>query len=98
MTEKQPYNSVTTLAGDHIEEFSRCPRRFYLARTQKRPRFSLTWKQAVQRMVRQVIRHYFQFPVQARCVASILTLIDTYWVKRPYHTSVCYGRFCVQFL
>ncbi|CEH30181.1 hypothetical protein AM501_11750 [Aneurinibacillus migulanus] len=107
MNGKERLISVKTLTDRHMEEFIRCPYQFYLRQKKKGQLESYTWKQVVQRIVRQIIEHYFQFPAQARSVSGILKLIDMYWIKQPslfeskghYYTVLAHvSNYLVQYL
>ena len=69
---------VKTLTDSHLEEFMRCPYKFYHQKILK-IHSGLNWRQVVQLSVNKIVKEYFQTPVSHRSSHQILVLIDKYW-------------------
>jgi hypothetical protein len=75
---KEQYILVQTLSNTHLEEFTRCPYKFYLQYLKKQP-YGCTWRQLVQMSVNQIVKHFYQIPVGQRTAFTVLQLIERYW-------------------
>jgi hypothetical protein len=75
---KEQYIMLQTLSNTYLEEFTRCPYKFYLQFLKKQP-FGCTWRQLVQISVNQIVKHFYQSPVGQRTAVTVLQLIEQYW-------------------
>ncbi|WLR49934.1 hypothetical protein LC040_11590 [Bacillus tianshenii] len=77
---KEHLIQVKTMSDRAIQSFMRCPCEFYHNEFAKR-KSSLNWKQVVQAAVNQVVKHYYETPVNQRTSLTVLKLIDRNWDK-----------------
>jgi len=73
---------IKTLSNDHIEQFIRCPYKFYQQQLLLK-KTSIDWKQLVQVTVHQIIKTYYSKPVEYRSNLYVLQLIEKYWRLKP---------------
>ncbi|MFP7734324.1 hypothetical protein ACLHDF_13135 [Priestia aryabhattai] len=73
---------IKTLSNDHIEQFIRCPYKFYQQQLLLK-KTSIDWKQHVQVTVHQIIKRYCSKPIQYRSKFYVLQLIEKYWRLKP---------------
>ncbi len=73
---------IKTLSNDHIEQFIRCPYKFYQQQLLLK-KTSIDWKQLVQVTVHQIIKTYYSKPVEYRSTLYVLQLIEKYWRLKP---------------
>jgi hypothetical protein len=75
---KEQYILLQTLSNTHLEEFTRCPYKFYQQFLKKQP-YGWTWRQLVQMNVNQIVKNFYQIPVGQRTAFAVLQLIERYW-------------------
>lgn len=70
--------SVKTMSDSHLEQFIRCPYRFYQQELLNQHKH-VNWRQAVQFSINNIVKEYFQTPIKNRSITQILKLIDKHW-------------------
>jgi len=71
--------TIKAISDDHLVSFLRCPYQFYYQYLLKLDSYQVKWRQLVQSVINQVIRHFHQLPPTEQHKVSILKLVDSYW-------------------
>lgn len=79
---KKTVVSIKTIADYHLEDYMRCSYQFYYRHLLGQESSYPSWRHMAQYTVNQVIREFYQCPVEGRSSIQILESIHRYWVKR----------------
>ncbi|TYR82798.1 hypothetical protein FZC66_00175 [Priestia megaterium] len=84
---------IKTISNEHVEEFIRCPYKFYQRQLLLRKKQFVDWRVAVQLTAHQIINTYYNAPKYKRSSFYILQLIEHYWRSlKPtmFHSQIHY--------
>lgn len=71
--------SVNTITDYHLESFLRCPYHFYYQHILSVNSKKVKWRQAVQSIINQTVKRYYQLAEPDQTTFNILKLLDGYW-------------------
>ncbi|WP_078414116.1 hypothetical protein [Priestia abyssalis] len=72
--------NVKTISNEHLEQFMHSPDIFLQeCLLHKNRNRHITWERAVKAAVKQILKEYFQLPVQERTALSTLKLLERQW-------------------
>jgi CRISPR/Cas system-associated exonuclease Cas4 (RecB family) len=82
MTGTKPKVSIKTMTDYHLEEYKRCPFRFYYRHLIGMKTRHFDWRMMVEHVVHRVIVDFYKCPVEKRSSMKILELIHMHWIKK----------------
>lgn len=71
--------TVKALTDHHLEEYLRCPYKFYISHIRKIRKTKNDWRHVVQHAVNRIIQEYYQLHVEGRSSSKVLGLIEKHW-------------------
>ncbi|MBM7704819.1 hypothetical protein [Metabacillus iocasae] len=70
---------IKTISSEHLEEFIRCPYKFYQRQLLMNKGKNIDWRKMVQVTTHRIVKSYYETPASQRSAFYILRLIEQYW-------------------
>ena len=71
--------AITTLTDYHLQDFIKCPYRFYFRHIEGKAPNQLDWRQVVQSIVNQVVSRYYKLPPISQTATKVLEFLYDHW-------------------
>ncbi|WP_373231320.1 hypothetical protein [Cohnella sp.] len=73
---------VPGIADYQLEEYLRCPHKYYNKYILRQSTDHLNWRQLVQYAVNHAIHEYYSLPVESRTPRIVVEFVDRYWTNK----------------